>query len=61
MRIPEKIDEYLTQNYGDWRTFPPEEKREGHHYYRVCDLSTPYKDVITVISDRTVAIKEEYR
>lgn len=28
------IDEFLTQLYGDWRSFPPIEKRVSHHAYR---------------------------
>ena len=42
VRIPEKYDEYLTQKYGDWRADLPEEEKQGHHYYEICDLSRPY-------------------
>ena len=41
--VPEKIDDYLTQKYDDWRAELPEEKKIGHHYYLVCDASKSYK------------------
>ncbi len=42
VRIPEKIDDYLTQKYGDWRADPPEEEQVGHHYYEIMDLQKSY-------------------
>lgn len=42
VRIPEQYDEYLTQKYGDWRADIPEEKKVGHHFYKICDLEHPY-------------------
>lgn len=46
VRIPENYDAYLTQKYGDWRSDPPEDKKEGHHYYTVCDLEKPYTEYV---------------
>lgn len=46
VRIPEKFDEYLTQKYGDWRADLPEELRQGHHSYTVCDLTKPYTEYL---------------
>ena len=40
--IPEKIDEYLTELYGDWRKLPSPEKQITHHDYLFCDLNKPY-------------------
>lgn len=40
--IPENIDEYLMQKYGDWRAELPDEKQQGHHYYSICDLEKSY-------------------
>ena len=40
--IPERYDEYLSQKYGDWRADLPDDQKEGHHYYSVCDLERPY-------------------
>lgn len=36
---PEKLNEYLTQLYGDYMTLPPMEKRKAHHegYYLLND------------------------
>lgn len=42
VRIPEQIDDYLTQKYGDWRADPPVDEQVGHHYYTVLDLDKPY-------------------
>ena len=46
VRIPERFDEYLTQKYGDWRADLPEEKKVGHHYYEILDLSRPYTEYV---------------
>ena len=46
VRIPENVDEYLTQKYGDWRTELPEEQKKGHHCYAVMNLSVPYTDYL---------------
>lgn len=40
--LPEKVDEFLTGVYGDWRTPPPPEKQVSHHDYLFLDLNTPY-------------------
>lgn len=42
VRVPEKLEEYLTALYGDWRTPPPLEKQKGHHYYEICDVEKSY-------------------
>ena len=42
VRIPEKIDDYLTQKYGDWRADLPEHEKQGHHYNYVCDTEVSY-------------------
>lgn len=39
---PEKIDEYLTYIYGDWRKLPPLEKQKSAHDYILLDLDKPY-------------------
>lgn len=38
---PQKLDEYLTNLYGDWRTPPPKEKRISSHDCNI-DLSKSY-------------------
>ena len=42
VRVPEKLDEYLTSLYGDWRTPPPPEKQKGTHDCEVCDINNTY-------------------
>lgn len=42
VRIPEKIDEYLTQKYGNWQDDLPEKEKVGHHYYEIMDLNRSY-------------------
>ena len=44
--IPQMFHEYLTKLYGDYMTFPPVEKRVGHHHTEVIDLDRPYTDYI---------------
>ena len=44
VRVPEKIDEYLTSLYGGWRTPPPPEKQKGSHDCEICDVNRPYTD-----------------
>ena len=36
--IMEGYDQYLTQIYGDYMTFPPVEERVSHHYHYFLDL-----------------------
>lgn len=40
---PEKIDEYLTNLYGDFMTPPPPEKQVFRHEYPLLDLNTPFR------------------
>ncbi len=58
VRIPEKIDEYLTQKYGDWRADPPISEKEGHHYYYICDTEHSYKEYIKKNTKRNVTFKK---
>lgn len=44
VRLPAKIDEYLTRIYGDYMQLPPEEKRIAHHFCEVIDPNTPYTE-----------------
>ena len=39
----EHAEQYLENQYGNWRQLPPEEKRVTHHGYYL-DLSKPYSD-----------------
>lgn len=57
VRIPEKIDEYLVQKYGDWKSDPPVCKQEGHHYCLICDTEHSYKEYIVKESKHTVRFK----
>ena len=41
---PKEYDKWLTQVYGNYMEFPPEEKRVAHHYADVIDLHTPYTE-----------------
>ena len=40
---PEKMDEYLTNLYGDYMTPPPPEKQVFRHEYPLLDLNTPFR------------------
>lgn len=46
VRIPENIDAYLTQKYGDWRADPPVEKQKSHHRSVVIDTEKSYKEYL---------------
>ena len=46
VKVPEKIDEYLTYKYGDWRSDPPEEAQNSHHKTVICDPSRSYKEYV---------------
>ena len=46
VRVPEKSDEYLTALYGDWRTPPPIDKRNGGHLIEICDVKKPYTEYL---------------
>ncbi|MBR2937037.1 MAG: LicD family protein [Oscillospiraceae bacterium] len=39
---PEKLDEFLTALYGNYRTLPPIEKQKSHHKFLLCDLNNSY-------------------
>ncbi len=57
VRIPEKIDEYLTQKYGDWKSDPPQSEMIGHHYYHICDTKRSYIEYIEKINSYRVKFK----
>ena len=42
VRVPERYEDYLTRKYGDYRRDLPEEEKQGHHYFAVCDCDRPY-------------------
>lgn len=46
VRLPERVDEYLTHMYGDYMRLPPIEERVGHHYCSVIDLEKPYTEYV---------------
>lgn len=46
VRIPENFDAYLKQKYGDWKADLPEDKKIGHHYFTILDLTKSYKEYI---------------
>lgn len=46
VRLPEKVDEYLTRLYGDYMTPPPPEKQVSHHNCDVIDLERSYKEYV---------------
>ncbi len=44
VRVPLEYDAYLTQKYGDWRADLPQNERQGHHCFTVCDTENSYAD-----------------
>lgn len=58
VRIPEKIDEYLTQKYGDWRSDPPKSEMVGHHYHYICDTERSYQEYVLKSSKRKIQFKK---
>ena len=42
--VPEKIDEYLTHKYGDWRSDPPDIEQKSHHIANVIDINKSYTE-----------------
>ena len=42
--VPEQIDAYLIQKYGDWRSELPASEQFGHHHYYLCDLDKSYTE-----------------
>lgn len=46
--VPEKVDDYLTSLYGDWRTPPPLEKQIGSHNCLICDTKKSYIEYMEV-------------
>lgn len=42
IKCPVGYDAYLTKQFGDYMTLPPEQEREGHHYALI-KFDTPYK------------------
>lgn len=59
VRIPQKIDDYLTQKYGDWRSDPPKIEMNGHHYYEICDTEHSYQEYIIKSSKHKVRFKKD--
>lgn len=41
---PAEYDKWLTQVYGDYMQLPPVEKRVGHHYTDVIDMTKSYRE-----------------
>ena len=35
VNVPNRVDKYLMQHYGDYMQLPPEEKRKNHYPYRL--------------------------
>lgn len=46
VRAPKDYHNWLTRVYGDYMQLPPPEKRKGHHYCDVIDLTRPYTEYI---------------
>lgn len=46
VRLPERVDHYLTNLYGDYMTPPPPEKRVAHHACEVIDPERSYKEYV---------------
>ena len=44
INVPENYDAYLSYIFGDYMTPPPEDKRQGHHYYKGLDLHMGYEE-----------------
>lgn len=57
VRIPERINEYLTQKYGDWKSDPPHTEMIGHHYYYICDTQKSYIEYIEKMDSYKVKFK----
>ncbi len=51
VRVPEQIDEYLTQKYGDWRAEPPQTEQKPHHTFTVCDPARPFTEYMQARSE----------
>ena len=49
VRIPENIDAYLTQKYGDWRAELPLERQKSHHAAVVIDTEKSYKEYLQTV------------
>lgn len=43
--VPEKIDEYLTYKYGNWKAELPKEKQQTHHNVCAYDLRKSYTEM----------------
>lgn len=43
IRCPQKYDEYLKQQFGDYMSFPPERERNSGHVPAVLDLNKSYR------------------
>lgn len=46
VRVPEKIDEYLTYKYGDWRSDLPADEQKSHHKAVICDTEKSFREYL---------------
>ena len=57
--IPSEYDAYLTQKYGDWRADLSDDRKIGHHYAAIEDLTRPYTDYIEKLENGKVCVKSK--
>ena len=44
VNAPDKYDEYLKKIYGDYTKLPPEDQRENHHNFHICDVEKSFRE-----------------
>lgn len=44
VNVPINYEDYLTEHYGNWKEYPPEEQRKAIHNLYIVDLEKPYLD-----------------